>query len=90
MEMTKIDYNKLVAERKKFSEWVSELIGENVNEENIDVYIDKYGTFELGYGRWDPIDQFKIRKICYKDTSIDMKIELNTETYKFVRMRKQE
>ena len=90
MEMTKIDYNKLVAERKKFSKWVSELIGENVNEENIDVYIDGNGNFELGYGRWNSIDQFKIRKICYKNSSIDMKIELNTETYKFVRMRKQE
>jgi hypothetical protein len=82
------DELKLQRDRKSFVDWLKKALDKEVTEQEISISCDKEGKFTLSYRQWDSTDQIVVKRICYKSTSIDTIIELNSSTYKNTLIRK--
>lgn len=82
------DELKLQKDRQSFIDWLKKTLGKEVAEWEILISCDKEGMFTLSYRQWNPDDQIIVKRICYKSTSIDTIIELNSSTYKNVLIQK--
>lgn len=75
------DEDKLLREREKFMEWIKNSLGREVKTSSIRIYCSDDGKFELQYSAWTSENQFIITRICYPNSSIDTKIEINSRIY---------
>lgn len=76
------DELKLQRDRQSFIDWLKKTLGKEVTEQEIQISCDKEGKFTLSYRQWNSADQIIVKRICYKSTSIDTIVELNSSTYK--------
>lgn len=76
------DELKLQRDRQSFIDWLKKTLGKEVAEWEITISCGKEGKFTLSYRQWNSDDQIVVRRICYKNSSIDTIIELNSSTYK--------
>jgi len=85
----KIDIDKFLSERRNFIDWLASVLGYTPSEKNIESRFNRNGKFELVYSLWNANDQFHIVWLSYPDSSINVRMELNRNTYKNIKMRKQ-
>jgi hypothetical protein len=75
------DEDKLIREREKFIEWIKVSLGREVKTSSIKIYCSEDGKFNLQYSEWNHLDQFIINRLCYPNSSVDTKIEINSKNY---------
>lgn len=83
-----IDVDRFLSERRRFIDWLSEVLGNTPSEEDIEGRFNRDGKFELVYTKWNASDQFCIVWLSYPNSSINIRMELNRNKYKYVRMQK--
>lgn len=76
------DELKLQKDRRSFIDWLKKTLDKEVTEQEIQINCDKEGKFTLSYQQWNAADQIIVKRICYKNSSVDTIVELNSSTYK--------
>lgn len=84
-----VDIDMFLSERRRFIDWLSSVIGYTPSEKDIESRFNRDGKFELVYSKWNTNDQFYIVWLSYPNSSINVRMELNRNTYKNIKIRKQ-